>query len=172
MHFGNLSDGGIQAFGVQPALTYGDASAEYFLNSLDPNGTTDNRLGVWALTDGGAVARGDIPELSNVVIHSETYGLPPNAVQKGSTSLITTDDDRMQQVEYINGAIWGELSTAFTVNGDSTPIAAAAWFEVTPHLDGQVIGGAKVHAQGYVAVGAASCITPRFQSLLPVQQLW
>jgi hypothetical protein len=151
VHFGNLSDAGIQAFGVQPALTYGHADAEYFLNSLDPNGTTDDRLGVWALTDGDAVARGDIPKLSNVVINSETYGLPPNAVQRGSTSLITTDDDRMQQVEYIDGHIWGELSTIFTFPSDSTPVTAAAWFEVVPHLHGQAIGGADIRTQGYVA---------------------
>jgi hypothetical protein len=151
VHFGNLSDGGIQAFGVQPALTYGPANAEYFLNSLDPNGTTDNRLGVWALTDGAAVSEGGIPQLSNVVINSETYGFPPNAVQQGSTSLITTDDDRMQQVEFINGHLWGELSTIFTFSGDSTSVTAAAWFDVAPHLQGQDIGSADISAQGYVA---------------------
>ena len=34
---------------------------------------------------------------------------------------------------------------------NSTPVTAAAWFEVVPHLHGQAIGGADVHAQGYVA---------------------
>lgn len=151
VHFGNLSDGGILAFGVQPAITLGPADAEYFLNSLDPNGTTDNRLGVWALTNGAAVSSGGVPTLSNVVIGSETYGVPPNAAQQGSTSQINTGDDRMQQAEFINGQLWGALDTALLIPGDTTVRSAAAWFTVQPHLTGQVIGSATLSAQGYVA---------------------
>lgn len=151
VHYGNLSDGGILAFGVQPAITLGSADAEYFLNALDPNGTTDNRLGVWALTDSAAVSNGGVPILSNVVIGSETYGVPPNAVQQGSSSLINTGDDRMQQVEFINGQLWGALDTALTIPGDTEVRSAAAWFTVQPHLAGPVIGSATVAAQGYVA---------------------
>jgi hypothetical protein len=151
VHFGNLTDGGIQAFGVQPAITLGPADAEYFLNSLDPNGTTDNRLGVWALTNGAAVSSGGVPTLSNVVVDSETYGVPPNAVQQGASSQINTGDDRMQQVEFINGQLWGALDTALTIPGDTAVRSAAAWFTVQPHLAGQVIGSATLAAQGYVA---------------------
>jgi hypothetical protein len=151
VHYGNLSDGGIQAFGVQPAITLGPANAEYFLNSLDPNGTTDNRLGVWALTNGAAVSSGGVPTLSNVIIGSETYGVPPNAAQQGSPNVINTGDDRMQQVEFINGKLWGALGTALTIPGDTDVRSAAAWFTVQPHLSGQVIGSATLSAQGYVA---------------------
>jgi hypothetical protein len=86
-----------------------------------------------------------------VVIGSETYGVPPNAVQQGSTSLLTTDDDRMQQTEFINGQLWGALDTALTIPGDTAVRAAAAWFAVQPHLAGPVIGSAALSAQGYVA---------------------
>jgi hypothetical protein len=152
VHFDNLSDGGDQAFGVQPALTYGDANAEYFLNSLSNNSpSNDNRLGVWALTNRDAVTQGGLPTLSNVVIGSETYGQPPNAVQKGASSLIVTDDDRMQQAEFINGDLWGELTTVISIPGDTDARTAAAWFKVRPHLAGTAIGGANVGAQGYVA---------------------
>src|SRR5579871_6494176 len=54
VHFDNLSIGGAIATSVQPAINTGrhdGDAAEYFLNSLDPNGTTDNRIGVWALTN-------------------------------------------------------------------------------------------------------------------------
>src|ERR1700753_2833058 len=49
-HFDNLSIGGAAAGSVQPAITQGSQAAEYFLSSLDPDGTGDNRVGVWAMT--------------------------------------------------------------------------------------------------------------------------
>ncbi len=154
VHFDNLSIGGDLATSVQPAINthaYDGAAAEYFLNSLDPNGTTDNRLGVWALTNQGAVAHGKIPTLSSVVITSETYGVPPGAIQKGASSLLDAGDDRMQQVQFINGELWGALDTVVQLPHDPTPRAALAWFEVHPHLNGQKLGGAEVRDQGYVA---------------------
>jgi hypothetical protein len=151
VHFGNLSIGGSIATSVQPAITNGFANAEYFLNSLDPNGTFDNRLGVWAITDQDAVRRGDVPPLSSVVITSETYGVPPNAIQKGASSLLTSDDDRMQQVQFINGELWGALDTVLTIPDDTAPRAGAAWFKVRPHLLDGVIGSADLENQGYVA---------------------
>jgi len=44
--FENLMIAGSPAASVQPALTNSDSPAEYFLSSLDPAGTTDNRIGV------------------------------------------------------------------------------------------------------------------------------
>lgn len=79
VHFDSLSVGGAVASSVQPALTNGSAPAEYFLNSLDPNGTFDQRVGVWAMTNRGLVATGGKPTLSSVVIPSEAYGIPPGA---------------------------------------------------------------------------------------------
>jgi hypothetical protein len=164
VQFDNLSIGGDIAFGVQPAITNGYADAEYFLNSLDPNGTTDNRLGVWALTGGEKVSQGGMPKLSHVVIHSETYGIPPAAAQKGSTSTLDSGDDRMQQVQFIGGNLWGALGTVLTPQGDTTSRAGAAWFKVAPHLNGKVIGGADVRAQGYVASRGNYLLYPAIQA--------
>ena len=61
----------------------------------------------------------DIPTLSNIVIGSEVYGVPPGAQQKGATSLLDSGNDRMQQVQYVNGDLWGELTTAVTIPGDT-----------------------------------------------------
>ena len=47
---GPLSIGGDLAFSVQPALTTGTPSAEYFLTGMDTTGSGDHRIGVWALT--------------------------------------------------------------------------------------------------------------------------
>jgi hypothetical protein len=163
-HYANLHIGGALATSVQPALTRGSASAEYFLNSLDPNGTFDNRLGVWAMTNTAATASGHAPTLSSRVITSEPYGVPPKAQQKGSSSLLDSGDDRMQQTQFINGTLWGALTTAVTIPNDSAERAGAAWFEVKPTLSGSVIGGATISHQGYEAEGNHYLIYPAIQA--------
>jgi hypothetical protein len=164
VHFGNLSMGGTVPFSVQPAITYGTANAEYFMNSLDPNATFDNRIGVWAMTNRQAVSKGGVPTLSSIVITSEPYGHPPGAEQKGASSLLDSGDDRMQQVQYINGNLWGELTTGVTIPNDTAQRAGAAWFEVTPHLNGQHIGGASIRNQGYVVLKGSYLIYPAVQA--------
>lgn len=164
VHFDNLTVGGTVAASVQPATTHDGHVAEYFLNSLDPFGTFDNRLGVWALTNQEAVADGRTPTLSNVVITSQAYGVPPNAIQRGSTSQLNTGDDRMQQVQFIEGELWGALSTSVTIPNDSAPRAAIAWFKIHPRLDGQKIGGAEVSSQGYVAYRGNYLLYPAIQA--------
>jgi hypothetical protein len=164
VEFSNLSIGGAQPVAPQPALTTGNPGAEYFLQSLDPNETFDNRIGVWALTNTRAVSSGGTPTLSNVVLTSEPYGAPPNAVQKGTTSRLNSDDDRMQQTQYINGSIWGELSTGVTIPGDSTERTGGAWFRVRPHLtSGKLDSSTKILQQGVVAVSGHYLIYPALQ---------
>ena len=85
MRFPHLSVGGTTPLAPQPALTTGNPAAEYFLGSLDPNGTFDQRLGVWAMTNTSAVSTGGKPTLSSLVLSSEAYGVPPGAEQKGAT---------------------------------------------------------------------------------------
>ena len=149
--FPNLTIGGNVATSVQPAITFGSANAEYFLNSLDPFGTFDNRLGVWAMTHADLVSSDGIPTLSHVVITSEPYGIPPKSIQKGASSLLDSGDDRMQQVQFINGSLWGALTTSVTIKHDSAARAGIAWFKVTPELSGDTIDGARIDKQGYVA---------------------
>src|ERR1700694_920142 len=84
VHYTNLFIGGAQGASVQPALTFGPAGAEYFLSSLDPKGTGDQRVGVWALTNVAAVGSGGVPVLSRTVIGRETYFVPPPELQKGA----------------------------------------------------------------------------------------
>jgi hypothetical protein len=162
VHFGNLGIGGTIAASVEPAITVDkNAKAEYFLNSLDPFGTFDNRVGVWALTNGKVVSTRGIPNLSNTVITSEAYGFPPpaetpvgfNSGVPGSTSgFIQTDDDRMLQVQFINGQLWSTLTTALTIPGETGVRSGAAWFEIRPSLNGNIIGKSTVTKQGYVSV--------------------
>jgi hypothetical protein len=149
--FTNLSIGGSVASSVQPATTTGTPSAEFFLSSLDPTGTFDQRIGVWALTKGALVAKGGKPKLSSLVLPAEAYGVPPKAEQRGASSLLDAGDDRMQQTQFTGTSIWGELDTALTIPGDSAQRAGAAWFQVEPTVAGGVIKSAKIKRQGYVA---------------------
>jgi hypothetical protein len=165
VHFGNLTIGGSIAASVQPALTFDtDADAEYFMNSLDPFGTYDHRLGIWAMTNRDAVSQGDLPTLSKMVITSEPYAIPPKAMQKGAKSTLDSGDDRMQQVQYINNTLWGALDTSVTIPHDSAARAGIAWFHVQPYLNGNSIGGAKIQNQGYVTVKGNYLLYPAIQA--------
>jgi hypothetical protein len=164
VHFENLTIGGTVATSVQPAITYDGHGAEYFLNSLDPSGTLDNRLGVWALTNQKAVSAGGTPTLSKLVVSSEVYGVPPSAIQQGSKSRLDSGDDRMQQVQFIEGELWGALGTVVTVSGDNAPRAGIAWFKIHPRLAEQGIGEADVSSQGYVASAGNYLLYPAIQA--------
>jgi hypothetical protein len=164
VHFADLSSGGALALAIEPALSTGATAAEYFMNSLDPNGTFDHRIGVWALTHGERVASGGTPTLTTKVITSEPYGRPPGAEQKGATSLLDSGDDRMQQTQFINGLIWGELTTGVTIPGDPVPRAGAAWFAVQPSLNNGRLSGAVVARQGYVVTSGNYVIYPALQA--------
>jgi hypothetical protein len=157
VQFAHLTSGGAPALAVQPALSSGSPAAEYFMNSLDPNGTFDNRLGVWALTHG-------MPTLTSKVIKSQPYGKPPAAQQKGATSSIDSGDDRMQQTQFTAGLIWGELTTGVTIPGDPAQRAGAAWFAVRPTLTNGTLTGATPARQGYVVKAGNSVIYPALQA--------
>ena len=166
-HFANPTIDGNPLFAIEPAITNGSADAEYFLNTLDLNldGSTVSGIGVWAMTNRDEVGRGKAPTLSSVVIDSEAYAVPPSAIQKGSSHPLDSGDDRMQQTQFINGTIWGELTTALTLPGDSRVRAAAAWFNVKPALgEEDQLASAAMTRQGYVAVRGNDVIYPALQA--------
>lgn len=166
--FENLVLGGIGVVGLQPAITTGGSSVEYLLNSfpyLDeaqthPN-TSSTQLGLWALSNTGAVTSGGVPTLSETTLTSETYGAPVPALTTNGLSLATfSNDSRLQQLQFINGHLWAALDSSVTVDGDTATRDGAAWFEVTPSVDshGQVSGG--LTDQGYVATAGKYILYP------------
>ena len=164
VHFDKLSIGGAVAASVQPALTNGNPAAEYFLNSLDPNGTFDQRVGVWAMTNRQAVATGGKPTLSSLVLGSEAYAIPPGAQPPGANSLLDAGDDRMQQTQYINGDVWGELDTSVTIPNDPAARAGAGWFSVYLVLGGSVLSAATTRPPGHIAVAGNYVLYPALQA--------
>lgn len=166
--FRDLVLGGIGVVGLQPAITTGGSSVEYLLNSfpyLDeaqthPN-TSSTQLGLWALSNTGAVTSGGVPTLSETTLTSETYGAPVPALTTNGLSLATfSNDSRLQQLQFINGHLWAALDSSVTVDGDTATRDGAAWFEVTPSVDshGQVSGA--LTDQGYVATAGKYIVYP------------
>jgi len=174
VHIGNLPLAEGIAYSVHPAISPGgdDSEAsgvEYFLSALDFNGTLDNRIAVWALTNTSSLTRSS-PNVSlkKVVINSEVYGQPPVATQKaGSYPLgqslgdpeetVDTGDDRMEEVVFANGQLWSGLTTVVSDGTNSN--AGIAYFDVTPKLKGGNLT-ATIRGQNYVSVKGASVMYP------------
>lgn len=166
VEFPNIRDKGILIETLQPAITYdANAPAEYLLHSfvVDANGNNtsfDKRLGIFAITNQAAVTQGGTPTLSNpTVINSEPYA-QPNPARQPNRLLLNADDDRMQQVEYINGNLMGALSSAVLVKGDNTPRDGAAWFDIEPSLHGSLTVNAHIKLQGYIAAKGLYILYP------------
>ncbi len=175
-YFNQLSIGGAPAYHVQPAITYGTPSAEYFMNSLDPNNTFDNRLGVWALTNGASITSGiGSPSLTSTIISSEAYAMPLNAptppgfnnyTGTATTGVVTADFDAMQEVEYINGHLDGALNTSVNIAGDTGARDGVAWFQVTPSLsNGGISPKTKVSHQGYISLSGEYLLYPHIDEV-------
>ena len=177
-------------YSIQPAtspsgtIDGANGGTEYFLSSLDPDGTLDNRIALWSLSNTRSLD-GASPSLvlEHAILASETYGQAPPATQKfGPTPLkdclaagtcqdypgvtITTNtleqldsgDDRMNQVVYADGRLWGALNSVVQVNGQAH--TGAAWFSVVPkHVANGHIAG-KVQSQGYVAIANNDILYP------------
>jgi hypothetical protein len=165
------------AYSLQPATspTAADWSpanggTEYMLSALDFNGTLDDRIALWTLTNTSSLetATPDVHLAAPAVLSSEVYGQPPDAVQKpGPTPLATVvqqlfgaknpsssstpneellagNDDRMNQVVYAEGQLWGAVNTVVKTANGPTHIGTA-YFDVDPSVPA-------VAHQGYVAV--------------------
>jgi hypothetical protein len=174
VHIGNLPLAEGTAYSVQPATSPDledetDSGVEYFLSALDFTGTLDNRIAVWALTNTKSLAKA-VPNVSlqNTVIHSEVYGLPPNATQKAGPfplgqslnepeETLNSDDDRMEQTVFSNGLLWGGLSTIVSDGNQNN--AGIAYFVVVPSVRFGKLR-ALILGQSYVSVKGASIIYP------------
>lgn len=176
--FSNLSAGGQLAYHLQPAATYGNANAEYFMNSIDLNNIYGNTLGVWALTNRDKISKGVLPTLSSTVINSETFAPPLNAAtpvgfnpgvaglgQSGTTAgLLNADSDALDNLQYINGHLYSVLNTAVNIPGDAVARDGAAWFDVTPTLSNGIISShTSMAAQGYVVRQGLYLLYPEIQ---------
>ena len=175
--------GGGLAFTLQPATVpaggaqeLSQGGTEYFLQSLDYNATLDNRIAVWALTGTSTLGSTNAVTLTGKLLDSEVYGQPPDAEQKaGPTPLLDAEaqglegvksvehlellagnDDRMNEVKYAAGTLWGDVNTVVK-NANGNTDVGIAWFAVQPSVSASGVGGSIVN-QGYVAVNRANAL--------------
>lgn len=176
-------------FSIQPAVSRSrhsehgdwddhDSRGVEFLVSV-PNITLlfDNRLAVWSLSNTRSLKL-DTPHLTlqHVIIPSETFGVPPDAEQKAGPlflggllgdpeELIATNEQRMQQVQFVNGELWAALTTSVSqgpncVTGfESDCKAGIAWFTIRPRADEDGLQ-AEVWKQGYISVQGENVFYP------------
>ena len=167
VHLSGLSaPNGGRAFSVQPAASPDleeaeDGGTEYFLSSFNTRLATNNQLTVWALSHTNSLDRAN-PKLSltNVVIDSEMYSVPPDAAQKTGPiplgdllgepeELVATNEHRMQQVVFADGKLFSAVTTG--IQQGQNLVAGIAFFVVSPKFDDGRLS-AKVKKQGYVSV--------------------
>ncbi len=129
--------------------------AEFFLSALDFTGTLDNRIATWALTNTSALSSLNPAaiRLSYTLLGTETYGQPPAARQPTGPGnfqpqIISTNDDRMNQVVYAAGKLYAGVNTV--LGSGATTRAGIAYFVVTPSVKEQQVS-AVLSGQGYVS---------------------
>ena len=79
----------------------------------------------------------------------------PTKVPEGP---IQSNDDRMNQVVFANGVLWGGVNTAVSVNGNTQ--VGIAYFGVKPQFKNSSLGGSSIVQQGYVAPSGADVLFP------------
>lgn len=164
-----LSLGGIPILTLEPAISTSSTDTEFLLNSfpfLDADITPNpisRQLGFWEVNHGADLSKGhpETVSLEGKIIQSETYSFPVPATSTGngnvttvtvegnqipvqSETAINPDDDRMLQVQFINGRLWAALTTAVSIGNDPVARDGVAWFEVNTDKE-------QVVHQGYIA---------------------
>ncbi len=146
---------------------------EYLLSSLDFDGTKDNRIAIWALTNTSSI-RSDSPAigLREATLASENYVFPGFARQMAgpiplgdsgwyscephipcptptpqTEGPIQTNDDQIQSAVYAAGLVWGGLNTTMPIVSQGK--IGIAYFAVSPHLTSSGLT-ATIAKQGYL----------------------
>ena len=156
VHFEGIPLAEGQAYTIQPATTpaggaydLSQGGTAYALSALDFNATLDNRIAVWALT--GTSTLGTTNQRRSHRSRSSTRestasrrtpsrrtarrrsATPRTAGLEGAKSvehleLLAGNDDRMNEVKYADGMLWGDVNTV--VKTQRQRRVGIAWFAV------------------------------------------
>lgn len=121
-------------FNMQPAHTFGTATAEYFLFE----GSTNHLAVAWMDNTSGTPVWHS-PLQVPVTPYTSTSILP-GAPQSGNNNTIDTSDPRLLNVVYRNGSLW----TVHTVQSPAATKTEVAWYQIDP-------GSATVLSQGRIS---------------------
>ena len=182
----SADDGGLNR-SVHPATRalgdeFSDFGTEYFLSAFSQSGDLENQVVAWALSNTARlnfpVGPGTTFRLQRQPTKSETFGAPPDALQKiGTLPLgsavnptvrpsLATNAQNMQQVTFRHGRLWSTVATVLNSPEDTVPAGAfgdpnkagVAWFAVKVDNDKKL--KAKVDDQGYIAIKNANLLFP------------
>ncbi|MCU0504591.1 MAG: hypothetical protein MUE82_02265 [Chloroflexi bacterium] len=165
---------------VTPSGGYDTSSGgtQYFMSTRDMYGTRDNIVDVWAITGTNQLnlTTNVFPSLTRVQLAGQTYacdciygapaggakqkygphplgeGLIDPSISNQPMARLDTNDDRMHQVVYSAGMLWGAAGTVMDVAGNTAgPTVGVAWWTVRV---GTLGGGllASIAGQGYIGV--------------------
>jgi len=125
---------GSKAFTVQPCVHYrgtGGNPSAYLVNALWPEG---NKLTLWTLKNPVGYWAGGSATLSKRSVNCRSYDLPPNADQKGTSTTIETNDDRLLNAiyQFTGGTrrIWTSQTGRHSWSGDSEARSVVQWYEI------------------------------------------
>jgi hypothetical protein len=171
-YFTNLSLAGIPVITLMPAISVTPTNTEYLENAfpydaLGNNITVTNEIGLWTSTNDAVVSSGGVPTLTATLVTTEPYAFPvlaetppptPDCIlaDEGAAFLcgfLNPNDDRMGQVEFINGQLWSAVETAVNLPGEVVQRDGAAWFKINA-------SNGKVTQQGYVASAGQYLLYP------------
>ena len=113
-------------FTIQPAQSRSATSTLYMAAAAYNSATS---LRVWSVDGVPGVGAGVTVTTTNLSINSLTS--PPDAQQKGSTVLIQTNDNRLLDAAYENGALWVSATSACQPQGDSQARACLRFIKVS-----------------------------------------
>jgi hypothetical protein len=164
VHFNNVRDNGTPGtFSIHPSIAPDvggpepAGGTEFLLSGRDFAGFNTGSaagvtsVGAWAITNTSTLVNvSPSLTLQEVIAGTERYNVPPNAKQKGSSDLLQTDDDRMQQVMFEGGLLQAALSTGNPPVGTGSTYSAVAWFVIKPTITGTTLTAATKIKNGYV----------------------
>jgi hypothetical protein len=174
VHFGNLTIGGGLAASVHPAQSPAvnplerNSGTEFFLNTLNFNGTSDNRIGVWSLTNTSTLNSTPNLFLQNLVLEVKPYSEPGFAQQKigpfpqgqadgDPEEALNPDDNRMQQVYFGGGQLFSAITS--TIFDGTEFVDGVEWFVVKPTFTSGALRAA-LSGNDYLTVKGQNLIYP------------
>ncbi len=179
-----------------PRGAYDPASngTQYFMATRDMDGSRDNVVDVWSIGNTAGLAHQSASNAQRVQLTTQTYACEcqayPNVPLGGSVQkagayplgtslgeplpLLSTNDDRMHNVVYADGVLWGAATTVMQVAGSNGLTTGIAWWAVSvsggpnPWRGGPDFGRpdrgrplfASVRAQGYLGAANTNLFFP------------
>lgn len=165
---------------LQPASTpsggydWSSGGTQYFMATRDPDGTRDNVINVWAITNTNSLnlvfGTGYPSDPQRVGLTGQTYACecqysaPANGASQMQGPIpyanstghylvprLNTNDDRMHPVVYSGGMLWTAATSVMQVGNSVMPTTGIAWWTVNVGtFGGMLVAG--IRGQGYIGV--------------------